>query len=182
MTPIALIARAIQRERTKAGMSLSALAKQAGLAKSTLSQLEAGHGNPSVETLWAIASALGIPFSFLFETASQDTALIRAGEGTPVSSDNASFCAVLLANCPPARRRDLYRAELEGGSIRKADPHPQGTVEHIFVAEGSVRVGPLEHAEDLKAGDYFRFAGDIAHSYEALSDKALILIVMESQT
>ncbi|MEP1931214.1 MAG: helix-turn-helix domain-containing protein [Roseibium sp.] len=180
MTPIALIARAIQRERTKAGMSLSALAKQAGLAKSTLSQLEAGHGNPSVETLWAIASALGVPFSFLFETSSQETTLIRAGEGTPVASDSSSFGATLLANCPPGRRRDIYRSEMERGSVRNADAHPQGTVEHVFVATGRVRVGPLDRTEDLGAGDYYRFAGDVAHSYEAMSDRALVILIMES--
>ncbi|QDG78759.1 helix-turn-helix domain-containing protein [Labrenzia sp. PHM005] len=180
MTPIDLIARSIQRERAKAHMSLSALAKEAGLAKSTLSQLEAGQGNPSVETLWAIANALNVPFSFLFETASPDKTLIRSGEGEPVSSESASFCATLLSNCPPGRRRDLYRTNLSGGSIRKAEAHPAGTVEHVFVAQGQVRVGPLNELETLDAGDYYRFPGDVAHSYEALTDKATVLLVMES--
>lgn len=180
MTPIALIARAIQRERTKANMSLSALAKEAGLAKSTLSQLEAGQGNPSVETLWAIANALNVPFSFLFETATSEKTLIRRGEGEPVSSEVSGFRAVLLANCPPGRRRDLYRSSLTAGSARSADPHPMGTVEHVFVASGKVRTGPLDEAETLEEGDYFRFPGDVAHSYEALSETAVILLVMET--
>ena len=50
MNPTELIASAIGRERERAGLSLSALAAKAGLAKSTLSQLEAGKGNPSIET------------------------------------------------------------------------------------------------------------------------------------
>jgi len=70
MTPTAIIAAAIRRERELAQISLSALAAKAGLAKSTLSQLEGGKGNPNVETLWALATALGIPFSSLFEAAS----------------------------------------------------------------------------------------------------------------
>jgi len=180
MTPITLIAKAIQRERLKADMSLSALAKTAGLAKSTLSQLEAGQGNPSVETLWAIASALNIPFSFLFETGTTDKTLIRAGEGDPVASEAAGFTAVLLANCPPGRRRDLYRTSLSGGALRSAEPHPAGTIEHVFVAKGEIRVGPAEEPETLSEGDYFRFPGDIAHSYEVLSEEAVILLVMES--
>lgn len=180
MTPITLIAKAIQRERLKADMSLSALAKAAGLAKSTLSQLEAGQGNPSVETLWAIASALNVPFSFLFETGSSDKTLIRAGEGELVASQAAGFTAVLLTKCPPGRRRDLYRTSLSGGARRSADPHPAGTVEHVFVAEGEIRVGPDGEPETLIAGDYFRFPGDVAHSYEVLSDEAVILLVMES--
>ena len=45
--PIGLLATALRRERERAGMSLAELARRAGLAKSTLSQLESGTGNPS---------------------------------------------------------------------------------------------------------------------------------------
>ncbi|MFC7640091.1 helix-turn-helix domain-containing protein [Streptosporangium lutulentum] len=59
----ALIAASVRRERDRAGLSLTELAKRAGIAKSTLSQLESGVGNPSVETLWGLGAALGVPFS-----------------------------------------------------------------------------------------------------------------------
>ena len=57
--PIMILAQAIRRERLQSGMSVSDLARRAGVAKSTLSQLESGLGNPSIETLWALATALG---------------------------------------------------------------------------------------------------------------------------
>src|SRR5690242_11606233 len=57
--PLAAIAAALRRERARAGLSLTELARRAGVAKSTLSQLESGLGNPSVETLWALGVALG---------------------------------------------------------------------------------------------------------------------------
>lgn len=82
MTPNALIAKAVCREREKAGLSLSALAKKANLSKSTLSQLESGQGNPNIETLWAIAYALDVPFSYLFEVAEPDVTLIRVDEAS----------------------------------------------------------------------------------------------------
>ena len=65
--PLATIAAAIRRERERLGISSAELARRAGIAKSTLSQLEAGTGNPSVETLWAIAVVAGVPFSALVE-------------------------------------------------------------------------------------------------------------------
>ena len=46
-TPIAVIAASLRRERERLGLSQSELAKRAGIAKSTLSQLEAAAGNPS---------------------------------------------------------------------------------------------------------------------------------------
>lgn len=180
MNPTDLIANAIRREREQSGISLSALAAKANLAKSTLSQLEAGKGNPSIETLWAIASALEIPFSFLFESASSHSQLIRADEGVKLNSDSSDFSTVLLSKCPPACRRDLYRLTLRRGSIRNAEPHPRGTVEHIIVISGSVRLGPAAGTADIGPGDYYRYPGDRPHSYEALSENAVILLAMES--
>src|SRR5690606_27397827 len=56
--PHAAIAAAVRRERERAGLSLTELARRAGVAKSTLSRLESGTANPSVETLWALGVAL----------------------------------------------------------------------------------------------------------------------------
>jgi len=52
--PLEVIAASLRRERRRTGLSLTEVARRAGIAKSTLSQLESGTGNPSVETLWAI--------------------------------------------------------------------------------------------------------------------------------
>lgn len=175
-----LVASAIRREREQSGMSLSALATKANLAKSTLSELEAGKGNPSIETLWAIASALEIPFSFLFESASSHSQLIRADEGVALAADSSDFTTVLLSKCPPANRRDLYRLTLRRGSLRNAQPHPRGTIEHIIVISGTVRLGPTGAIEDIGPGDYYRYPGDGPHSYEALSENAVILLALES--
>lgn len=180
MTPSTLIARAIQRERAKAGISLSALAQQAGLAKSTLSQLESGQGNPNIETLWAIAKVLGVPFSHLFEMPANDIKLVRADEGTPVPSENAAFQAIILDKCPPNRCRDLYRATITKGDVRRAEAHPAGTVEHIFVISGQALIGPENSAETLAWGDYYRFPGDVPHFYEALTDQVHLVVAMES--
>lgn len=179
-SPASLIAAAVHRERQRAGLSLSALAGRAALAKSTLSQLEAGKGNPSIETLWAIATALGIPFSHLFETAAPEATLIRADEGVSLSADAAPLTAVLLDGCPPGRRRDLYRLDFQTGASRTADPHPPGTIEHAIVCAGRLRVGPAGQTEDLAPGDYYRYAGDMPHVYTALSDRATLLLVMET--
>ncbi|MDU3936443.1 MAG: helix-turn-helix transcriptional regulator, partial [Serratia liquefaciens] len=62
-TPIGLLSAAIRRERERLGLSVTELARRAGIAKSTLSQLETGSGNPSLETLWALAMALDVPVS-----------------------------------------------------------------------------------------------------------------------
>jgi len=180
MKPNELVASAIGRERKRAGLSLSALAIKADLAKSTLSQLEAGKGNPSIETLWAIACALEVPFSFLFENDTPQRRLIRVKEGEKLVSECAEFSAVLLDKCPPRRQRDLYRVDLNAGSERTAKPHSIGTIEHAFVSSGTVLIGPTGAKEELHSGDYFCYRGDLPHAYQAISDTASIMLIMET--
>ncbi|CER30820.1 DNA-binding protein [Salmonella enterica subsp. enterica serovar Typhi] len=105
--PISVIARSLVRERQQTGLSLAEIARRAGIAKSTLSQLEAGNGNPSLETLWSLCVALDIPFARLLEPQVQKTQVIRRGEGTKVVAEQAHYQAILLAACPPGARRDI---------------------------------------------------------------------------
>ena len=99
--PLELIAASLRRERHRSGLSLTEVARRAGIAKSTLSQLESGTGNPSLETLWAICVALDAPFSRLLDPPQPQVLLIRADEGPTVAAAEADYQATLLAACPP---------------------------------------------------------------------------------
>src|SRR6266700_6459730 len=91
--PLEVIAASLRRERRRAGLSLTEVARRAGIAKSTLSQLESGTGNPSVETLWAICVALDVPFSRMVDPPRSQTQVIRADEGPTVAAAEADYRA-----------------------------------------------------------------------------------------
>jgi transcriptional regulator with XRE-family HTH domain len=177
--PIAVIAVSLRRERERAGLTLTELARRAGVAKSTLSQLESGTGNPSVETLWALGVALNVPLSQLVEPPAPPVRVVRAGAGPRVASDQAHFAGTLLAAGSPHGRRDLYVVELEPGPVRHAEAHLPGTVEHVIVAAGRMRAGPDSEQVDLDPGDYASFPGDIPHTYEALAPHTWAVLIME---
>ncbi|MBB6375264.1 transcriptional regulator with XRE-family HTH domain [Pseudonocardia eucalypti] len=177
--PVQQISRALRRERERAGLSLSELAKQAGIAKSTLSQLEAGNGNPSVETLWSLAVALGVPFSRVVDPQPRPVRVIRSGSGPTFGSDHASFTSTMLSVCPPGARRDLHLITVEPGPARIAEPHIPGTVEHLIVTNGRMLAGPVREQVELAAGDYACFPGDLEHSYTALLPGSSGVLVME---
>jgi transcriptional regulator with XRE-family HTH domain len=177
--PLATIAAALRRERERAGISLTELARRAGIAKSTLSQLEAGTGNPSVETLWSLGVALGIPFSRLVEPPVPAVRVVRAGEAPGIRSEQSDFTGVLLSAGSRHARRDLYLMELEPGPPRKAEAHIPGSVEHMVVAAGRLRTGPATDPVELGPGDYAAFPGDIPHVYEALAPGTSVVLVME---
>jgi transcriptional regulator with XRE-family HTH domain len=176
---ISLIAASIRRERDRAGLSLTETARRAGIAKSTLSQLESGVGNPSVETLWALAVALGVPFSKLVDEPRPSVRVIRAFEGPVTYSERANYAATLLASCPPNARRDIFRVAVQPGEPRRSDPHVPGTSEHVVLSTGRALVGPPEEPVELAPGDYVAYPGDVPHIFRALAPDTTAVLVME---
>lgn len=177
--PLRAIAANVQRERQLVGWSMTELARRAGVAKSTLSQLEAGGGNPSLETMWALAAALEVPFAQLLGPHPVGVTVLRAGEGPGVATEAGGYVATLLTTSPPGARRDLYRIDAEPGSPRHSDAHPTGTVEHVVLCSGRALVGPLRQPETLGPGDFITYAGDAPHTFEALEPGTRAVLISE---
>ena len=166
--PLELIAASLRRERRRTGLSLTEVARRAGIAKSTLSQLESGTGNPSLETLWAICVALDAPFSRLLDPPRPHVQVIRAGEGPTVAAADANYQATLLAACPPGARRDVYRIAAEPGHPRVSAAHMAGVIEHVVLSAGRALVGVAGEPVELGPGDYICYPADLPHVFEAL--------------
>lgn len=178
------IAHSLRRHREAAGISVSELARRSGISKATVSQLENGSGNPSVETLWALGDALGIPFADLVDEPVVESRLVRLADlgGVPrVPSSDAPYIATLLSASPPSARRDLYLIQAEPGGPRRSLPHRAGTTEHVVLVAGAARVGPPETAESLSPGDYITYRGDAPHVFEALEPGTVAVLVSEQR-
>lgn len=177
--PLAVIAASLQAERRRTGLSLAELARRAGIAKSTLSQLESGSGNPSVETLWALSVALDVPFARLVDPPRPAVQVIRVGEGPGIASEQSDYVATLLASCPPQARRDVYLVSAQPGAARTSDPHTPGVVEHVVIGTGRALVGMADEPVELAPGDYIAYPGDVAHVFEALEAGTRAVLVSE---
>ena len=172
------VAANIRRLRAAAGLTLAELAAAARIGKSTLAQLESGRANPNVETLWAIAAALRVPFSRIVEEDRPALRVVRARD-VPVmqSAETTGWAGRLLASSHGRGTFDLYSLDLEQGKARHADPHHDGVVEHLVVVSGRMRVGPATEPVELGAGDLVTFAADVPHVYEALEPATAVLLM-----
>lgn len=177
---LASFADQLRARRLAKNLSINELARMAGIARSNLARLESGDGNPSLETIWALSSALGVNVRELIDPERSRPRIYRAGGEPDLHADAADFAVRLLSTCPIGATRDLYRATFQPGKERVSGPHPAGTVEHIVIVTGSARVGPRDSSEILRVGDYMTFSGDQAHVYQALENDTTAIIVMET--
>ena len=82
----------IRRERQNQGLSLRELARRVGVSASMLSQVETGRTRPSVSTIYAIATELGLSIDALLSDreAAVATATAAAAGGTAAAAGAAA--------------------------------------------------------------------------------------------
>ncbi len=104
----------IRRERLKLGLSLRELARRVGVSASMLSQVETDRTRPSVSTIYAIASELGLSIDALLSE--EETAVVSAAAaaGTRVRRGAAPPAAAELG-CQLVRPEDRRKLELDSG-------------------------------------------------------------------
>ena len=124
-------------------MSLNELAAASGTGKATLSRIEQADANPTVETLYALADALGVPFGSLTATTGPHVEHIRAQDLATVTG---ALHAKVLTQAAGARLVEALEIFFPAGQTRHSNPHPKGVVEHILLTEGRLRAGPDDRA------------------------------------
>ncbi|MDQ0717709.1 transcriptional regulator with XRE-family HTH domain [Streptomyces luteogriseus] len=88
----------IRQARLERGRSLRALAREIGVSASLVSQIETGKSQPSVSTLYAITTALGISVESLFDARESVAA-------SPVAASPATVPHALAAFATDPERR-----------------------------------------------------------------------------
>ncbi|GAA2376287.1 hypothetical protein Cme02nite_09900 [Catellatospora methionotrophica] len=149
----------LRQLREQAGISLSELARRAGVGKATLSGLENGTRNPTLDTLWSVTAALGVPITALLAGAQAGTVRGTAVEATLLQVfDDAEVTY------------ELYRMVVPPGATQSSPAHHTGVTEHITVFDGVLRAGPADAPLTAHPGDHISWPSDVPHLYEAIGD------------
>ena len=166
----------IRLRRQQRGMNAAEMARRAGLSKATLSQLEAGKGNPTIDTLDAIAIALRIPLADLLAR-DADTGPVHR-PGTPAEPGEVS--RELLRRISSGNSLEIWRLRIPPGTEMAGVPHATGTIEHLLISSGHVTAGPVDAPRELGPGDMLAFAGDAPHFYRTGAEAVDITVVFAS--
>ena len=157
-------AQRIKSFRTARGMTLVDLSALTGIGKSTLSNLERGQGNPTIETIWQLAQGLDVGYGEL------------VGHAAPQASVAAGVSVVFIDREDAERKIETFRMRFEAGGSRHANAHAAGVSEHVLVLRGTLTVATPADRARLHAGDAWTFAADQPHRYEAGNAEAAALV------
>ncbi|MDI5974602.1 helix-turn-helix domain-containing protein [Amycolatopsis magusensis] len=161
------LAEVVRRQREARNQSLGDLARSTGLSKTSLARIEAGEGNPSLETLWRLGHAMGLSIGQLIEQPAPALSRVqRAHEGSIVESSKG-MRGRLLETDRSHHRTEVFELDLPEGARFESDPHDAGTREVVHCVQGSVACGPAEQLVELEPGDTAYFDGTVTHVYAA---------------
>ena len=176
----AVIGNNLRRLRQHRGYSLETLAKNAGVSRAMVSQIEAGRSMPTIGLLWKIARALEVPFAALTRSGEAETITVLTADKVKIlTSKNGNFTSRALFPFVSERQIEFYELTLAPMTTEDAEPHAPGTTENLVVVKGRLEIVVGSESRILEPGDAVFFAADCVHAYRNLSNEtALLYLVM----
>src|SRR5258708_11673521 len=154
-SPAVDLGRTARRLREGQNLTLADVARRADISSAMLSRLETGRVSPSLETIVALARALGVTASALMQRVGADDGgaqLIRAGEGleTVRSGTRRGHTYHLLA--AQRRPRNIFEPFLvtlnDRSDVFPGFQHP--CIEFIHLLSGVLHYRPARHTYVLR--------------------------------
>jgi len=164
-----IIGNKLKNIRNKRNLSLDEVAKLTGVSKAMLGQIERGQSNPTVSTLWKIATGLKVPFSFFTDEDQDDLKVVYQKDINPIIEDNNRMKLYPIFPFDARNGLEIFTIELEPGCNHISTPHDDGVEEYIIVTEGEIEVTINEREFILQKGNSIRFMANKPHTYKNIN-------------
>ena len=157
----------LRRIRERKGVTLTALAAQTGISKSTLSRLESGRRKPSLELLLPLAQAHHLPLEELVGAPRTGDPRIRSRPRTrngrlvyPLTQQSSGM-AVWKVVIPPEQERKL---------------RTHAGYEWLYVLGGEMRLILGEHDITMRPGEVAEFDTRVPHWFGPTGDEPVEIL------
>src|SRR5262249_11792770 len=127
--------------------------------------IELGQSTPTINVLWKIARALGVPFSALMsQAASPVTTVMQASHARILRSRNGDFSSRALFPMDRPRNVEFYELRLAPRSVEHAAADARGPSETLVAPGGSVETPGAGGRRPPETGHATRCEPDTPHS------------------
>jgi XRE family transcriptional regulator, regulator of sulfur utilization len=155
----------IMRLRKAYNMSLGELSEQSGVAKSIISQIERNETNPTISTVSRLSKALDTTIDEVLRGEAKSLFIEHQSKsGVPMLESQDGLCRLAIAG--PLNLVDVfqwYDFHAQAKGVLESNPHPPGTVEHLYVVTGDLEVTTGGETRTVKQGETLRFKADVPH-------------------
>ncbi|OPL07589.1 MAG: DNA-binding protein [delta proteobacterium ML8_F1] len=173
-----IIAENLKRLRQERNLSLGQLAAASTLSKVMLSQIEKGEANPTINTLWKIATGLNVPYTALLEQQDKKPHIIRKKDIPQQQSPDKAYTLFNYYPNTPERNFELFQMELQEGSFHTSVGHPEKSEEYLLVLEGKLTLKVRLRTFHLEAADAITFSAEGEHTYHNTGSGTLKTIII----
>lgn len=166
---------AVRARRSEVGLTLVELARRTELSHPFLSQIENGHAQPSIDSLYRIARALDTTPQAFFdgEVTADAVQVVRAGAGATVGDGGAA--RVLVGAGAPFRLLQFDPVPRTFGSY-----YEHRGFEAAYVVSGSVEVDLDGDVTRLGAGDTMSYPATVPHRHRGVSRAVARMLLVET--
>ena len=170
------ISNVLRSLRQKRGWSLDTTSQKTGVSKAMLGQIERGESNPTIATLWKIASGFDVSFSsFIEDLSPAGSALIhRSGDLKQMHPQDNKIRVMPLFAYDDSLKFEVFIIELLPGCEHLSPPHQKGVIEHVIVSSGEIEVLINTTWHNLKQNEGLRFNADQPHGYRNVTSTKAI--------
>ncbi|KMT20952.1 helix-turn-helix domain-containing protein [Clostridium cylindrosporum] len=151
--------------RQERNLSLGQLAELSGISKVMLSQIEKGESNPTINTIWKIATGLKVPYTRLIDEPSNDTVVVRKCSIKEQFDNNDVYKVYCYYTNNPNRNFEFFKTELSPNSSSTSAGHSLKSREYIFVIKGELILRTSNEEYILQKDDSINFDASLPHFY-----------------
>jgi mannose-6-phosphate isomerase-like protein (cupin superfamily) len=165
-------------------LSVRGLAREIGVSPSLLSQVERGLAQPSVATLWALVTELGLSLDSLFADAVENgpradgsRAIVQRAANRPALELGGGVVWERLT-ATPDRDADFAFVTYPPGADSGADDRPTSHLgrEYGYVIGGRLRIEVGDETVELGPGDAIAFGSETPHRFRAVGDEPVTAV------
>ena len=161
----AIIGKNLNIVRKQKNLSLDKVAELTGVSKAMLAQIEKGISNPTVTTLWKIATGLNVSFSYFMEEEEQEIVYVCHDSITPIVESDKRMKVYPLFPYENNKHFEVFFIELEPGCAHSSPAHNDGTEEYVIVTKGQVEIVLDDKIFNLAYGDALKYHANKSHCY-----------------
>lgn len=137
------------------------------MSKATLSGIESGKGNPTIDTLTVLARALGVSISELLEEVpAGEVRVVRIAEAHPWPPRGEGQRLLETAG-RLSGSLEVVELALPAHHVHESSARIDGSWDGVLVLQGRLIAGPTERITEFSNGDYASFPANGPCQYEA---------------